>query len=424
VIHHQRVFEATVPGSKSLTNRALILAAMRPGTTRITGALQSDDTLHFARALDAFGGLSVTIERDGFTVTRQSGALHAPADPVFVNGAGTPARFLLAFSAAAVGSTVVTGNARLSERPMGDMLRAFEGMSVSFECLKTDDCLPVRVNGGEISAGEWTVSGAVSSQFLSGLLLLAAGQDGKSTQISVKNGLVSRPYVDMTVDMIRRTGIAIEDNGDRFHVLGGTPALDHIMIEPDASGMSYILGAAALTGQSVRVPHIASSSRQGDVKFAEVLRQMGCFVQFDEEGLLLSGTGQLKGVDVDMDQMPDVVLTLAVVAAMADGPTHIRNIANLRVKECDRISAAATELTRVGIAVEEGDDHLIITPGGQLHPARIETYDDHRVAMAFSLLQLVQDGIVITDPECVGKSFPGYWAEFDRFRSWLSSVAA
>ncbi|MGL4727654.1 MAG: 3-phosphoshikimate 1-carboxyvinyltransferase [Bosea sp. (in: a-proteobacteria)] len=432
VNRNPNTFEAAVPGSKSFTNRALILAAQRIGETRIEGALHSDDTDRLAAALGSFHGLSVTQTATGYLVRRESERLGAPDQPIFINGAGTPARFLLAFAAAAEGETVVTGNARLSDRPMGDILRSFDAMGIRYACESGVDRLPIRIFGQDVRKpdalpGRWTVSGEISSQFTSALILLAAQlRPGRETLIDVAGRQVSRPYVEMTLGMLGEAGISARAAGPQsFAVIAGAPQTDILHIEPDASGMSYVLGAAAITGTSVFVPGIPAHSTQGDVGFARLLERMGCTLSMSPAGLLLSSNGRLRGIEADMDTMPDTVLTLAVVAAFAEGRTRITNVANLRVKECDRLSAAAKELGRLGVEVEEGPDWIEIRPEGRaLSPARIHTYDDHRVAMAFSLAGLVSDGVEIEDPDCVGKSFPGFWEELARFSAHHFARAA
>lgn len=424
--HNHKSFIAAVPGSKSYTNRALIIASQRSGETVIRGALHSDDTDRLALALDAFDGLSVTKTLDGYHIVRTRPVLGAPQQPIYIAGAGTPARFLLAFAAMAEGETVVTGNARLSERPMGDILRAFDRIGVRYSCERQPDVLPIRVFGSTPVVRDWSVSGAVSSQFTSSLLLLAAQQrDPAPVRLRIEDKLVSRPYVNMTVQMLRESGIAIDaSRPDLFEVTPGTIRADAIDIEPDASGMSYVLGAAAITGTSVAVPGMRANSAQGDLGFARLLQRMGCALDFDGAGLVLSSDGGLRGIEADMDEMPDTVLTLAVVAAFADGPTRITNVGNLRVKECDRLHAAATELGRLGVSVDEGPDWLVIHPVKAMRPASIATYDDHRVAMAFSLAGLMFPGVTIEHPDCVAKSFPGYWAEFERFQAHHTALAA
>lgn len=412
----RETFEARIPGSKSYTNRALLLAAMRHGESVITGALHCDDTRYLAECLDAFDGLAVKSTADGFEVRREPRRLRAPSADLFVGAAGTPARFLLAFAASADGSTVVTGTPRLCERPMDDLLDALGRLGVECECLGNQGCLPVRVHGTLDPSGEWSIHGGVSSQFLSSLLLFASQQPEGPIEIRVTGHLVSRPYVRMTLSMLSEQGIAAEEAApDRFVVEPAMPRGPKIPIEVDASGMSYFLVAAAITQTSVRIDGIGAGSAQGDVGLAQALADMGCQLEMSDDSLTLHGR-PLHGIEVDMETMPDVVLSLAIAAALAEGETRITNIANLRIKECDRISAAATELRRLGIEVEEGDDYLVIRPDGcSIVPARIETYDDHRVAMSFGLLRLLHDGIEIEDPACVAKSFPGYWDELARF---------
>ncbi|MGE3174429.1 MAG: 3-phosphoshikimate 1-carboxyvinyltransferase [Planctomycetota bacterium] len=408
-------FAARIPGSKSYTNRALVLAAMRMGTTAVRGGLDCDDTQRLAKALGAFGGLAVEQTADGFRTTRTKERLTAPAAEVHMGAAGTPARFMLAFAAAADGATVVTGTQRLCERPMGDILATLRAMGIRCDCLGKPDCLPVRVHGGVPATREWRIHAGVSSQFTSSLLLFASQQPGAPITVRLDGTAVSRPYVEMTRAMMAQCGIRTERiDGDAIVVHPGAPQHDTIRVEADASGMSYFLALAAVTGTTVEIPGITETSAQGDVGLARAFADMGCKVDFLADRIRITG-GKLRGIEIDMDTMPDVVLTLAAVASRAEGPTHITNIANLRVKECDRIHAAAAELTRLGTRVEEGEDWLRIHPTGALQAATVHTYDDHRVAMAFSILGLLQPGIAIEDPKCVTKSFPTFWAEFDRF---------
>jgi 3-phosphoshikimate 1-carboxyvinyltransferase len=410
-------FEPRIPGSKSYTNRALVLAAQRSGATRIERALHSQDTDGLARCLDSYRGLAVEATEDGFFVERTSASLGAPAEPLHLGAAGTPARLLLCFAAGAVGHSTITGGARLCERPMQHLLSALDGIGIAHVCLGAPGCLPVRVSGGRVRTHHWEVDGSVSSQFVTGLLLFAAQQD-RRVRVRVLGHLVSKPYVETTVHMLRELGIAVSHDGLReFEVEPGEIRPDIIVIEPDASAMSYFLAAAALTRTRVRIAGIGASSAQGDVGLARALAEMGCRVELGADFIELEGK-ELCGIEIDMERMPDVVLTLAVVAARARGETVISNISNLRVKECDRIHAAATELCRLGVDVEQGPDFLRIRGGadGPLRPARVTTYDDHRVAMSFGLLKLVAPGIEIDDPACTAKSFPGFWQELARFQ--------
>jgi 3-phosphoshikimate 1-carboxyvinyltransferase len=409
-------FVARIPGSKSYTNRALVLAAMRRGTTEVTGGLDCEDTQRLAAALASFSGLSVASTGTGFRVERSQDVLGAPTKEVHMGAAGTPARFMLAFAAAARGTTVVTGTPRLCERPMGDILTTLRAIGIRCECLGKEGCLPVRVHGGAPKTRTWRIHAGVSSQFTSSLLLYASQQaPGEPIEIELEGHQVSRPYVEMTRAMMEECGLRTERvREDRIHVTPGMPKAATIPVEVDASGMSYFLAAAAVTGSTVEIPGIGAGSAQGDVGLARAFERMGCRLELGPRSIRLTGA-PLRGIEIDMETMPDVVLTLAAVAARATGTTRITNIANLRVKECDRIHAAAAELARLGVKVEEGQDFLVVHPSGKVTPAEVHTYDDHRVAMAFSVLGLVQPGITIEDPDCVAKSFPGFWQELARF---------
>lgn len=409
-------FAARIPGSKSYTNRALVIAAQRRGTTHLEGALHSEDTDLLAECLNEFGGLNVSKTDGGFVVTRSLDRLCAPTRELFIGGAGTPARFLLAFAAAAEGATVIKGNPRLNERPMHHLLESLAAMGVRHECLAGDGHLPVRIQGSAVRTRDWTVQGSVSSQFVSSLLIFAAQQPAGPISVTVPGHLVSRPYVEMTAQMLRDCGIEVQRDAERqsWIVHPAEPRTASIRIEADASGMSYFLAAAALTQTTVVIPGIGRRSVQGDVGFARVLERMGCKLRFEEDSIEIEGA-PLTGVEVDMEEMPDTVLTLAAVASQATGETRITNIANLRVKECDRIHAAVTELRRLGVDAEDGADFIVIRPTGRITPATVHTYNDHRVAMSFGLLRLLHDGVGIENEGCVAKSFPGFWTELARF---------
>ena len=313
------------------------------------------------------------------------------------------------------------GNPRLCERPMDDILDTLQAIGIDLECQGSAGCLPVKVTGGTPNTKEWTIRGDVSSQFTSSLLLFASQQIEGPISIHAEGNIVSRPYIEMTLSMMRTCGLQVEATGDRdYTVQPSTPTTETIQVEVDASGMSYFLAAAALTGTTVRIEGIGKNSSQGDVGLARAFESMGCTLDMGDDAIELTG-GPLRGIDIDMEVMPDVVLTLAAIACRADGITRVTNIANLRVKECDRIHAAAAELGRLGVTVEEGEDFLVIYPGAELNAAMIHTYDDHRVAMAFAILGLDHDPIEIEEPECVGKSFPDFWNEFERFRAHHNS---
>lgn len=415
-------FITQLPGSKSYTNRGLVLAAQRIGTTEVVNALHADDTLLLAQCLDRVEGLTVKRTYNGFRVVRATARLGAPSEELFVGGAGTPARLLIAFATAIEGATVVTGNDRLCERPMDDLVNSLRDAGYHIEALGVPGCLPLRIHGGSPARRDWKVYGSVSSQFVTALLIHAAQVGGDPISIRVCGKLVSMPYVRMTVRMLRDCGIRVDVTDMTYFTVFPAPLkTSSIAVEVDASAMSYFLGAAALTRSTVIVPGIGFDSEQGDVGFARILRGMGCKLSEREREIELAGN-PLHGICVDMANMPDTVLTLAVVAAFAKGPSRITNVANLRVKECDRIHAAAAGLDRLGIKICEGSDSLIVDPSGPVKAARIETFDDHRVAMAFALAGLMRDGIEIEDPACVGKSFPNFWDELARFRHHLSAL--
>ncbi len=421
---------ARIPGSKSGTLRGLMLGAMHPGVTEVTGGLHCDDSEQLRRALDAFGGLLADQTSDGFRVTREADELHAPSEALQLGVAGTPARFLLGFSAQVTGETTLTGDERLCERPMGGLLHALREIGVRFQELGHPDHLPVRISGGAPTSDTWHVNAEVSSQFTSSLLLLAA-QQGRPIALHVHGPQPSRAYVDLTLQMLKQAGIPASgtppDRGPcvlQVSPPARLPALSRVVVEADASSMTPFLAAAAITGSCLSVPNIGHTSRQADVAFASALQRMGCSLGIGPHSLRIQGA-PLRGIEIDMSQMPDAVLNLAVVAACADGPTHITGVGNLRFKECDRLHAAATELNRLGVEARAEPDALLIRPTSAARSRDpltastntvVRTYDDHRVAMAFAVVGLVVDGLQIEDPACVSKSFPMFWKELARFR--------
>ena len=404
--------DVTIPGSKSYTHRSLIAAALAEGTSTVSGCLRSEDTL---LTVDALRKLGVTIEDHGngtMTVCGTGGRIRAAKEPVFLSNSGTSMRLLTAIAGLGDGPTVLDGGPRMRERPIHDLLEALKKIGIPAESLENSDCPPVVVGGGSRKGGKTEVACHLSSQFLSGLLLMAPVlEDG--LEISVTKGPVSKPYIRMTVEIMERMGIAVMAEGDTFYKVSGGQSYrpGGYVVEPDASNCSYFFASAAVTGGSVTVRNVSRASGQGDMKLLSVFEAMGCTVTESEEGVSLSG-GKLSSVDVDMSDMPDMVPTLAVVAAFATGTTRIRNVHHLREKECDRLSAVATELSKMGAKVTEEPAGLVIEGGHPLHGASIHTYDDHRIAMCFAFAGLVVDGMVIEGPECVAKSFPNFWDEF------------
>lgn len=408
-------FVAQVQGAKSMTNRALLLAAMAKGTTVIHGGLHSDDTERLAAALAAFGGLRVVAMQSGFLIERAQGRLSAPIAPIDLGGSATGARFLLAFAAVVDGCTVVTGDARLCERPMSDVLESLAAMGIRCECLRLPGCLPVRVHGGAPRSRQWSVAASASSQFASALVLLASQCEGEVIEIALTGQVVSQPYLAMTCSMLRQCGVQVEMSGRTILVTPTIPAIEQIMVEPDASSLSYWFAIAAVTGTTVAAHGIGAASQQGDIGFVNLLSQMGCRTTLAADYVVVTGM-PLRGIDVDLGGQPDVALTLAVIAPFAQGVTRIRNIAQLRLKESDRIGAAALALADMGVLCEVSHDALIIHPA-KVRGAQVRTFGDHRMALSFSIPGLMVPGIVIDDAGCVSKSFPGYWSELARWRA-------
>ncbi len=406
-----------VLGSKSYTNRNIAIAALSGRETTISGALISDDTTYFVNAIESFGHVRATIDHDTNTihVVPTGQPMRAPAEDIYVGAAGTPMRFLISMAGLAEGTTTITGTARMQERPMGDLLSALAPLGVEAVSVRGDGCPPIRITGGTFHGGRTQISGAVSSQFTSSLLISSVKAE-QDTEITLVDDLVSKPYVEMTLATLAANGIKVHRDGYRQFTVpaGQSYPGGAATVEPDASGMSYFLAAAAILGGRVTIPGIGADSHQGDVGLVDVLVRMGAHAEVTDSSVTLKG-GPLRGIDVDMEAMPDVVPTLAIVAAFAEGNTHITNIASLRIKECDRIAAVTTELRKMGVTVDEYDDAMTIH-GGTPHGAVIDTYDDHRIAMSFAIAGLRTGNVVIKDPGCVAKSFPTFWRTLDSLR--------
>lgn len=407
--------DATVvlPGSKSITNRALVTAAMAEGDTELQGALFAEDTDAMVEGLRALG---ITIEVDEAAarvrVEGCGGELPGVSATVNARQSGTTGRFLTPVAALGAAPVVVDGESQLRDRPMGDQIRALREMGVSVEELGEPGRLPLRLTG-PLNAAGIALPADVSSQFLSGLLLAGAvhGLDARLTTAAV-----SRPYLDMTAAVMRSFGAEVsDDDGTAWTVGGGYTSPGTYVIEPDASAASYFLAAAAITGGRVRIEGLGSASLQGDVAFAGVLADMGARVEIGTDHIEVRG-GELHGITVDLRHVSDTAPTLAVVAAFADGPTTITDIGFVKGKESDRIGAPVTELRRCGVDAEEIDGGLVVRPSASPTAATFETYDDHRMAMAFSLIGLVVPGVAVRDPGCVAKTFPGFFDALEQLR--------
>lgn len=405
-----------VPGSKSLTNRALVVAALASGTSRLEGVLAADDTEAMIGALRALG---IGVEHDPATATATvvGGSGRIPPGPatVDVRLSGTTARFVAPLLALGSGTYTLDAAPPFRLRPMGPTLAALRALGAQVTTLEHPDALPAEVVAGREATRRLEVGGDVSSQFLSGLLLAAPALPG-GLEVALTSHLVSVPYVRLTLATMAAFGIEVPwpDDGVFRVPPGRYRATDH-RIEPDASAASYLLAAAAITGGRVRVPGLGTGVLQGDAAFADVLATMGAEVHRDDDGIEVRGTGRLHGIEVDLRDLSDTAQTLAAVAVFADGPTRVTGIGFIRRKETDRVAAVVTELRRCGIQADEEPDGFVIHPGTPT-PATVRTYDDHRMAMSFALLGLRVPGIAIADPGCVAKTFPDYFATLDRLR--------
>ncbi|MEQ9878829.1 3-phosphoshikimate 1-carboxyvinyltransferase [Pectobacterium aroidearum] len=406
-----------LPGSKSVSNRALLLAALSEGKTRLTNLLDSDDVRHMLTALTALGvEYHLSSDRTVCEITGLGGAFTASQPlELFLGNAGTAMRPLAAALCLTDGDIVLTGEPRMKERPIGHLVDALRQGGAKIDYLEQENYPPLRLHGG-FQGGEISVDGSVSSQFLTALLMTAplAAQD---TQISIQGDLVSKPYIDITLHMMKAFGIEVRnENYQRFFVAGRQQyrSPGDYLVEGDASSASYFLAAAAIKGGVVRVTGVGRNSVQGDIRFADVLEKMGAIVRWGEDYIECE-RGELHAIDMDMNHIPDAAMTIATAALFAQGgTTTLRNIYNWRVKETDRLAAMAIELRKVGAEVEEGNDYIRITPPAKLKAAEIGTYNDHRMAMCFSLVALSDTPVTILDPKCTAKTFPDYFEQLAR----------
>ncbi|MBU0682218.1 MAG: 3-phosphoshikimate 1-carboxyvinyltransferase [Proteobacteria bacterium] len=409
--------DIAVPGSKSITQRALIAAALAQGDSTLVGPLASEDTAYTSAALQAMG-IEVVQGEELWTVKGTGGRITTPATEIFLGNNGTATRFLTSFVGLGQGAFTIAGEKRMEERPIDPLMKALAGWGVDIKSIKGTGCPPLAINASGIAGGETILPEGKSSQYLSSLLLVAPYARKKAV-LKVMGEVPSKPYVTMTLAVMRAFGAELTANSElnHFEISPGAYRPTTYQVEGDASSASYFFAAAALTGGRIRVKNVPSPSLQGDTALVEMLAKMGCSIDYDD-GITVVGPKELRGVEVDMGDCPDVAPTLAIVAAHAKGRTVIRNIAHLRIKECDRINAVATELTKMGAKVEERPDALIIEgidASGPLHGAEIDTYNDHRIAMCFGVAGLVTSGVKIKNRECVVKSFPDFWERFE----WL-----
>ncbi len=406
----------TVPGSKSLTQRALIAAALAEGDSTLVGPLASEDTAYTSAALRTMG---IAVEQNGhlWQVHGQGGRIATPTAPIFLGNNGTATRFLTSVAALGLGDFTITGGPRMAERPIQPLLEALHGWGVSIHSIGHTGCPPLAIRANGLRGGQTLLPEGKSSQYLSSLLLVAP-YAAQAATLEVSGDVLSKPYVTMTMAVMEAFGVTVEASEalDHFLIPQGIYRARSYQIEGDASSASYFWAAAAVTGGRVTVTNVPEPSLQGDAAFVSMLAQMGCLIEKVEAGITVTGPAKLHAIEVDMANCPDVAPTLAVVAAFAEGTTVIKNIAHLRIKECDRLHVMATELAKLGVKTRELPDTLIIEgdPGRvRFKGAAIDTHDDHRIAMCFAVAGLVIPGITIDDEGCVAKSFPDFWEKFD-----------
>ncbi|ASJ96809.1 MULTISPECIES: 3-phosphoshikimate 1-carboxyvinyltransferase [Shewanella] len=404
-----------IPGSKSISNRALLLATLAEGKTRLTNLLDSDDIRHMLTSLKQLG---VKFQlSDNNTVCELEG-LSGPissdqAQSLFLGNAGTAMRPLCAALTLGQGEFTLTGEPRMEERPIGDLVDALSALGADIQYLKQPGFPPLTVNATGLNGGDVEIAGDLSSQFLTALLMVAPLAK-EQVNIKIKGELVSKPYIDITVALMAQFGVkVINHDYERFEIPAGQHYVSPgtVLVEGDASSASYFLAAGAIQGGEVKVTGVGLKSIQGDVKFADVLEKMGAEIEWGDD-YIIARSAALNAVDLDMNHIPDAAMTIATAALFAKGTTTLRNIYNWRIKETDRLAAMATELRKVGAIVEEGHDYISVTPPAKLNTADIDTYNDHRMAMCFSLLAFADCGITINDPDCTSKTFPSYFEQF------------
>ncbi|MBV7315237.1 3-phosphoshikimate 1-carboxyvinyltransferase [Shewanella sp. NIFS-20-20] len=409
--------EINIPGSKSISNRALLLATLATGTTRLTNLLDSDDIRHMLNALKQLGVNYRLSENNTVCEIEGLGGTLNSQQPLqlFLGNAGTAMRPLCAALTLGQGQFTLEGEPRMEERPIGDLVDALRALGADIRYLKQQGFPPITINATGLNGGDVSIDGSLSSQFLTALLMVAPLAKG-AVNIQISGELVSKPYIDITLDLMAKFGVYV-DNQDYQHFAiaadQGYRSPGQVLVEGDASSASYFLAAGAIAGPAVKVTGIGRHSIQGDIKFADALAAMGADIEWGDD-YIIARRANLHAIDMDMNHIPDAAMTLATTALFATGTTCLRNIYNWRIKETDRLAAMACELRKVGAQVEEGQDYICITPPAIIHTAAIDTYNDHRMAMCFSLLSFAKEGITINDPECTSKTFPQYFQEFSR----------
>lgn len=404
-----------IPGSKSISNRVLLLATLAKGKTKLTNLLDSDDIRYMLASLKQLG-VNYRLSEDNTICELDGigGAMNASdAQTLFLGNAGTAMRPLCAALTLGSGTFTLTGEPRMEERPIGDLVDALAQLGADVTYLKNPGFPPLTINATGLNGGDVEIAGDLSSQFLTALLMVAP-LARSTVNIKIKGELVSKPYIDITIALMEQFGVEVKNhNYERFEILSGQAYVSPgtVLVEGDASSASYFLAAGAIKGGEVKVTGVGLKSIQGDVKFADVLAKMGAEIEWGDD-YIISRVARLKAVDLDMNHIPDAAMTIATTALFAQGTTTLRNIYNWRIKETDRLAAMATELRKVGAIVDEGHDYISVTPPVAPNTADIDTYNDHRMAMCFSMLAFADCGITINDPDCTSKTFPNYFEQF------------
>jgi len=405
-----------LPGSKSITNRALVVAGLADGESELSGVLFSEDTHVMMDSLQKMGvGIRQNLNGLSVSISGTGGGLERPGETLWVHQSGTTARFCLPLAALIGQEITIDGDEQIKNRPHEELCKALQSLGAQIEYLEAPNSFPLVVNGKDLQGGQISLNGGISSQFISALLL-AAPCFPDQLELNIDGDLVSRPYIDMTISVMQAFGAQVQRVNDRRYVISPTGYRNsRYEIEPDASAASYFFAAAAISGGSITVEGLGSRSIQGDIGFVDIVEKMGAKVVRSDNALSVTGTGSLIGIDASMKEISDTVPTLAAIAPLASGPTVISDVAFIAQKESDRVTALITELRKIGAKAEKTETGMVIYPG-KVQKGTIHTYDDHRIAMAFSILGLVVPGITLDSPQCVAKTFPSFFDVLDQVR--------
>ena len=405
-----------LPGSKSITNRALVVAGLADGESELAGVLFSEDTHVMMDSLQKMGvGIRQNLNGLSVSISGTGGGLERPGETLWVHQSGTTARFCLPLAALCGQEVTIDGDEQIKNRPHEELCKALQSLGAQIEYLEAPNSFPLVVNGKDLQGGQLSLNGGISSQFISALLL-AAPCFPDQLELNIDGDLVSRPYIDMTISVMQAFGAQVQRVNDRRYVISPTGYRNsRYEIEPDASAASYFFAAAAISGGSITVEGLGSRSIQGDTGFVDIVEKMGAKVVRSDNALSVTGTGSLIGIDASMKEISDTVPTLAAIAPLASGPTVISDVAFIAQKESDRVTALITELRKIGVQAEKTETGMVIYPG-DVQKGTIHTYDDHRIAMAFSILGLVVPGITLDSPQCVAKTFPSFFDVLDQVR--------